>query len=166
MTRGYPCLILFCALLLVCCFSLSRAAQQADDAAIQRYSRGAEEAMARKDADAAILALEKLAHLTPNNPEVFANLGAVYYAQGRYSEAAEAFHRALHLNPKIPNVPLMLGMCDAELGRLQEAVPILRAGLSAIRRTLRWAVRLVLSYWWSIRPWGSPPRRSKPLRRC
>jgi len=106
---------------------ISLAAQKVDEATIESYSRQAEEALARKDADAAQAALEKLARLTPDNPEVFANLGAVYYARGRYPQAAEAFQRALRLNPKIPNVPLMLGMCDAELGHLQEAVPILES---------------------------------------
>jgi len=127
LTQIFPRLILCWALLSGSCFSLCLAREQADDAAIQTYSREAEEALARKDADAAIVALEKLAHLTPNNPEVFANLGAVYYAQGRYPQAAEAFQRALHLNPRIPDVPLMLGFCDAELGRTHEALPILES---------------------------------------
>jgi tetratricopeptide (TPR) repeat protein len=103
----------------------SPAAQQADPATIRRYSQQAEDALAAKNVNAAVLALEKLARLTPDNPEVYANLGAAYYTQGRFAQAAEAFERALHLNPKISNVPLMLGMCDAELGRLQEAVTVL-----------------------------------------
>ncbi len=105
--------------------SFCAAAQQNDQATIRRYSQQAEEALARKDAGAAITALEKLARLTPDNPEVFANLGAVYYAQGRYPQAAEALQRALRLNPTIPGVALMLGLCDAELGHLKEALPIL-----------------------------------------
>jgi tetratricopeptide (TPR) repeat protein len=113
--------------LLFSCSSLGLAVQRADEAAIQNYSRQAEEALARKDADAAIVALEKLTHLTPDSPEVYANLGAAYYARGRYAQAADVFQRALRLNPKTPNVPLMLAMCDAELGRLQEALPILES---------------------------------------
>jgi tetratricopeptide (TPR) repeat protein len=105
--------------------TLNLGAQQGDEATIQRYSREAQEAVARKDPDAALVALERLARLTPDNPEVYANLGAVYYSRGRYAQAAEAFRRALRLNPNIPNVPLMVGMCDAELGRLKEALPIL-----------------------------------------
>src|SRR5208283_1857849 len=127
MTRRIPWFLLGSTLLLFSFLPLRLAAQQADEAKIDSYSRQAEEAMARKDADAAIAALEKLAPLTPNNPEVYANLGAAYYARGRYAQAAEAFQKALHLNPKLPDVPLMLGMCDAELGRSQQALPILES---------------------------------------
>jgi tetratricopeptide (TPR) repeat protein len=100
-------------------------AGQADEAAISRYSREAQQALAARDLEAARVALEKLSHLTPNVPEVYANLGTVYYSEGRYSEAEESFQHALKLNPKIPSVTLMVGICDAELGHPEEAMPIL-----------------------------------------
>jgi tetratricopeptide (TPR) repeat protein len=100
-------------------------AEQADEAAISRYSREAQQALAARDLEAARVALEKHTHLTPNVPEVYANLGTVYYSEGRYSEADESFRRALKLNPKIPDVGLMVGICDAELGRPEEAMPVL-----------------------------------------
>jgi cytochrome c-type biogenesis protein CcmH/NrfG len=103
---------LFLALLLFTPPTLTLAAQQADDATVQQSSRAAEEALSRKDPDAAIIALEKLTHLTPGSAEVYANLGAVYYTQGRYPQAAKAYQTALRLDPNIPQVPLMLGMCD------------------------------------------------------
>src|SRR5947199_5565784 len=105
--------------------SVCPARQLADEATIQGYSQQAEQALAAKDWNAAGSALEKLARLTPNVPEVYANLGTVYYTQGRYAQAAEALERALKLNPEIPNVPLILAICYAELGRAKEAVPIL-----------------------------------------
>jgi tetratricopeptide (TPR) repeat protein len=113
-------ILLFCLWL-----PLSRAAQQADEATIRRYSQQAQEALAKQDVNAAVVALEKLARLTPNNPEIYANLGVANYTQGRYAQAADALHRALQLNPGIPNVSLLLGMCDAELGHSKEALPIL-----------------------------------------
>ena len=58
---------LFLALLLFTPHTLTLAAQQADDATVQQYSRAAEDALSRKDPDAAIVALEKLTHLTPGN---------------------------------------------------------------------------------------------------
>jgi predicted Zn-dependent protease len=118
---------LFCSwvLLLFTPHTFNLAAQQADDATVQSYSRAAEEALSRKDPEAAIAALEKLTHLTPNDPQVYANLGAVYYTQGRYPQAAKAYQTALRLDPNIPQVPLMLGMCDMELGQPKEAIPLL-----------------------------------------
>ena len=85
----------------------------------------AEQALAAKDWNAAGSALERLARLTPNVPEVYANLGTVYYTRGRYAQAAEALERALKLNPEIPNVPLILAICYAQLGREKEAIQVL-----------------------------------------
>jgi len=114
-----------CLLLLLLELPANLIGQQADEALIRRYSQEAEKALAAKDAEAAAALLEKLSRLAPNIPEVFANLGVVYYTQNRYAQAAEAFQRALKLNPKIANVPLMLGMCYAGLDRPKEAIPIL-----------------------------------------
>ena len=108
-------------------YTLNLAAQQVDEAAVQHYSKAAEEALSHRDAAAAIVALEKLTHLAPNNPDVYANLGAGYYTQSRYPQAAEAYKTALRLNPNIPQVALMLGMCDMELGRAKEAIPLLES---------------------------------------
>jgi tetratricopeptide (TPR) repeat protein len=111
--------------LLFCCAAASLvgtpAGAQADEASIRRYSREAEQAMAAKDLIAAAAALEKLSRLTPDAPEAFANLGMVYYSQGRFPEAATAFQRAVQLNPKIPNGRLMLALCNAELGNWEQA---------------------------------------------
>jgi tetratricopeptide (TPR) repeat protein len=127
MIRMSPQFFLGWVLLFLSWSSYSLPAQQADTATIRRYSQQAQEALARKDVDAALVTLEKLARLAPGNPDVYANLGAVYYTQGRYAQATETFQRALRLNPKIPNVRLMLAMCDAELGRSKQALPILEA---------------------------------------
>lgn len=115
------------AALLLAGSSLARAAQQPDAVSIRRYSEEAQQALAHHDAGAALAALEKLARLTPGNASVYANLGAVYYTLGRYAPAAEAFERALRLDPKIPNVSLMLALCNAELGRATQALPVLEA---------------------------------------
>jgi len=101
------------------------AGTQTDEALIRSYSQKAQQAMAAKDLKAATGALEKLSRLTPDSPEVYANLGMVYYTQSRYPEAARAFRRAVQLNPKIPNGTLMLALCDVELGNWEQARPIL-----------------------------------------
>jgi len=110
---------------LLCCAATSLARDpsgaQADEASIRRYSQEAERAMAAKDLKAAAAALEKLVRLTPEAPEVHANLGMVYYTDGRYPEAATAFQRAVQLNPKIPNGTLMLALCNVELGNWEQA---------------------------------------------
>jgi tetratricopeptide (TPR) repeat protein len=99
--------------------------QQSGQVQIDRYSRQAERAMASKNWAEATVALESLARLTPDVPEVQGNLGLVYYSQNKLAEAARAFERALKLNPQMARARLMLGLCYAELGRNQEAVSIL-----------------------------------------
>jgi tetratricopeptide (TPR) repeat protein len=98
---------------------------QADEAEIRRYSEQAEQAMKDRNLPAASAALEKLAQLTPNAPEVHANLGFVHYYGGEYEKATEAFRRALELNPRMSEAKLMLGMCYAHTGRAKDAIPIL-----------------------------------------
>ncbi len=116
---------LCCALLFMVCISVSLPAQQTNQSEVDRYSQQAKQALAAKNWGEAAKALEKLAALAPNVPEVQGNLGVVYYSQGRVFEAAQAFERALKLNPKMTHAEPMLGMCFAELGRNQEAVTIL-----------------------------------------
>jgi tetratricopeptide (TPR) repeat protein len=101
------------------------AAQESEVTSVERYSREAKQALAARDFDTAIEALGKLSQLTPDVPEVHANLGLAYHTQGQFAQAAEAFQRALELNPRMPNSELMLGICYAELGRHEEAVPLL-----------------------------------------
>jgi len=100
-------------------------AGQANQEELESYSRQAQQAMAQQDWQTATRALEKLAELTPNVPEVQGDLGLAYYSQGRILEAAQAFERTLKLNPKMTQARLTLGLCYAELGRNQEAVSIL-----------------------------------------
>jgi tetratricopeptide (TPR) repeat protein len=103
-------------------FPALAAAQQSD---ITRYKQEAQQTLAKNDLEGARQGLEQLAQLTPQVAEVFGNLGVVYYSRNRFGQAAEALERALHLNPKLPNAELMLGVCDAELGRNEDAVRIL-----------------------------------------
>lgn len=103
------------------------AANQRNANTIELYSRQAEQALAAKNAAAAEPPLEALARLTPNDPGVNANLGTVYYMQGRYEQAVKRFRKALELDPRISGVRPLLGVCYADLGMWQEAVPLLAA---------------------------------------
>jgi tetratricopeptide (TPR) repeat protein len=107
------------------------AAQQRSQSEVERVSKQAQEAMAAKNWTAAVTFLERLAELAPTLSEVQGNLGLAYYSQDRVLEASHAFERALKLNPKMARAETMLGLCYAELGRNQQAVPIL---IAAFRR--------------------------------
>jgi tetratricopeptide (TPR) repeat protein len=99
--------------------------QPVGDAALDRYSSEAEQAMAAHDWPAAAKALKELAKRAPGTPEVHANLGLAYYSQNLVAEAAGEFQKALALNPRFPRAGWMLGLCNAELGRNEAAIKLL-----------------------------------------
>jgi tetratricopeptide (TPR) repeat protein len=92
---------------------------------LDQYSDVAREALASKNWDAAARALEHVAQLAPQVPEVHANLGLAYYSEGRPEEALISFERARKLNPHLPQVAAMIGICKADLGQCTEAIGIL-----------------------------------------
>ena len=92
---------------------------------VEQLSEQAQQALEAHHWPDASRALEQLAKLAPDVPEVHANLGLAYYFQGRSSEALASFERALHLNPQMPQAVIMSGICQAELGRDEAAIAIL-----------------------------------------
>jgi tetratricopeptide (TPR) repeat protein len=111
------------SLVFVLLTAASVVAQRDDDLA--RYSNQAREALASKKWDEAAKALQHLSQLAPSVPQVQANLGMALFFQGHAAEALAAFGRARKLNPAMPQVELMVALCEAELGRHQEAVAVL-----------------------------------------
>jgi tetratricopeptide (TPR) repeat protein len=115
-------------LLIVCLPCSFLAAQQPDAALMQQYSREAQTALAESRYADAEKAYEKLAKLAPGIAEIHANLGLVYFQDGKYDRAVPALHEALKLNPKLSNAKYFLAMSLSELGRYEEAVPELKRG--------------------------------------
>ena len=113
--------------LLVCAGSLL--AQTADPRV--RLSAEASQALVEKRYDVAARAFEQLRDLSPDVGEVHANLGFVYFQQGRFKESVTSLERALALKRDLPNLPLLLAMARSELGRHQEALTDLEKGFKA-----------------------------------
>lgn len=102
------------------------AQQQESD--LDRYSDSARQALAARKWNDAAQALEHLARLAPDIPEVHANLGLAYFFEGRPANALASLEKAQQLNPGLPHVQLMIGLTKAELGRCSEAMSVLAAG--------------------------------------
>ena len=111
------------SLLLLLSFTIVTAQQR--DADLDRYSDQARQALSAKKWNEAVTALDHLAQLAPTVPQVQANLGMALFFQGHAEEALKAFERARKLDSVLPRVDVMIGVCDAELGRYQEAIGIL-----------------------------------------
>ncbi len=58
------------------------------------------------------------------------NLGAAFYASGRYAEAADSYERAISLSPEDPRKMLSLAASYAELGSLGEAEALLKRAMA------------------------------------
>ena len=117
-----------CAIALLICGGAVRT-QTADPRA--RLSAEASQALVEKRYDLAARAFEQLRDLSPDVGEIHANLGFVYFQQGRFKESVTSLERALALKRDLPNLPLLLAMARSELGRHKEALTDLEKGFKA-----------------------------------
>lgn len=116
----------FCAVVAAAAGALD--AQAPRTAAIRDHFRSAQTALAGGNYDAAAAEFESILKLDPTRAEALANLGTVYYAQGKYAEAAQALRKALQLKPELKGAEAFLGMSEGRLGRGKEALPFLEKG--------------------------------------
>ena len=59
--------------------------------------------------------------LEPNVPEIYANLGLVYFQERKFEQAVSSLRRALKLKPGLPKLDTLLAMSLSELGQYKEA---------------------------------------------
>jgi tetratricopeptide (TPR) repeat protein len=81
-------------------------------------------------------AYEQLRDLSPGVAEVHANLGVIYFQQGKFALAVASLRQALKLKPSLPNVSVLLAMSLSELGRFEEAMPGLERGFKQTADTV------------------------------
>ena len=67
--------------------------------------------------------ISELAKLEPNVAEIYANLGAVYFQEGKLDDAIDTLHHALRLKPSLTRAKSLLAICLTESGRSAEALP-------------------------------------------
>lgn len=108
-----PCVLLGVAL----------AQQPADFESLVGSARSAQ---ARGDFEAAAGFYRQASTLEPENAELMANLGLMYYQVNKNEEAADAFRRAIRLNPGLFVPNLFLGLDYVKLKRFREAIPYLK----------------------------------------
>ena len=99
---------------------------QTDEAGIRGHFAAAHQAQLSGDLAVAAREYLEVLRLDPNIPEVYADLGLVYYTEGNFPKSAKALARAETLKPGLRGVGLYLGIDDVKLGRAREAVPHLQ----------------------------------------
>ncbi len=101
------------------------AAQDPNQAALQKHARLAGEAMQRLDYASAEREYLAILRLVPNVAEVQSNLGLACYLQGKLESAAKHFHGALKLKPSLYAPNYFLGRIRYKQGRFGESLPFL-----------------------------------------
>ena len=104
----------------------SAGAQQEELVKLYTEARSAE---AASDYPAATQRYERILVLRPDMAEAHANLGNLYYVQGRMDRAEASFKRALRLKPDLAAPHLLLGVLYFNAGDFDQAVPQLTAAL-------------------------------------
>ena len=103
----------------------SSSAQQSGSP-VQQHFLAAQQDQQQGLLDAAVREYKAVLHLQPGLPEVYINLGLVYYAQAKFDESAEALTTANKLRPGMRGVSLWLGIDDVKLHRPAQAAALLR----------------------------------------
>jgi tetratricopeptide (TPR) repeat protein len=103
-------------------------AQNSNDSLLRQYYEQAQAALRSGNYPEAEKGYEKLRELSPGTPEIYANLGLIYFQEKKFDAAATTLRRALKLNPNLPKAESLLAISLAELGRYKEAIPGLEKG--------------------------------------
>ena len=104
------------------------ASQAASNDRAAELAGQARQAMDAGRFDAAEAAYLELAKLEPDVAELYANLGAVYFQEGKMEPAIDALRHALRLKPSLTRAKTLLAICLEESGRSAESLPGLEAG--------------------------------------
>jgi Flp pilus assembly protein TadD len=118
-----------CLLALTCCLPLAAQAQsRASDDASDRYASEGQQALAAGNFAEARSDFERLEKLHPEVAEVHATLAAIEYKLHAFNAAVTEVRAAQKIKPGLPRLDSLLGLSLAELGRWDEALPLLEKG--------------------------------------
>lgn len=124
-------LLIFALVIPIACLLSSKGAAQVVSSQIQdqvqEHFQAAQNAQQQGRLDDAAGEYKEVLRLQPGLPEVYANLGLVYYAQARFADSARALTSAAKLRPGMRGVDLWLGIDEVKLGNPVQAIPHLRA---------------------------------------
>ena len=112
--------------LALCVSGIAVAAQQpSNPSELQQLARTGERALAEGRYRDAEQAFETLRQRSPATAEIHAQLGVIYFQQGKFADAVQALREAIRLKPGLPRTDTLLALSLSELGRYDEALPVL-----------------------------------------
>ncbi len=98
---------------------------------VDRQSRAAEDALSRKDYNAAVSFAQRAAQSAPQDPELWFMLGYCARLAERYPVSVDAYNRGLKLKPGSTNGLAGLAQTYAKMGRTAEAEKMLQQVVEA-----------------------------------
>jgi tetratricopeptide (TPR) repeat protein len=98
-------------------------------AQVQEHFLAAQQAQQRGQLNDAVAEYQQVVRLQPRLPEVYANLGLVYYALGEFENSAKALASAEKLRPGMRGVSLWLGIDEVKLNHPAQGVSHLREAI-------------------------------------
>ena len=99
--------------------------QQDQSSSFESLMAAAQQAQAANNYAAAAANYKQAVKLSPNIPELWANLGLMQYESGNYAEAIRSFQEALRQKPSLYVPNLFLGIDYVREGKTKEALPLL-----------------------------------------
>jgi len=120
----YPCVMAIGCVLLP--FGSAQGDAQDKGSQVQQHFLAAQQDQQNGRLEEAAHEYETVLRLQPGIPEVYVNLGLVYYAQAKFESSAHALTAAAKLKPGMRGVSLWLGIDDVKLRRPEQAIPLLR----------------------------------------
>jgi tetratricopeptide (TPR) repeat protein len=96
---------------------------------VQAHFVAAQQDQQQGHLDDAVREYQAVLRLQPGIPEVYANLGLVYYAKGDFEDSAKALESAAKLRPGMRGVSLWLGIDEVRLNQPAQGVSHLREAI-------------------------------------
>jgi tetratricopeptide (TPR) repeat protein len=117
--------------LLFACTGLAHAVMLPQSDPVDALHEEASSAEARGDLDTAITKYQQILKLNPRLGAGYNNLGALYFKQGRYKEAADTLEHGLKIDPSMSSASALLGLTLFQMGEYRRARPKLEAAVKA-----------------------------------
>ncbi len=109
----------------------SQSAPPASDDRVEALYAEARSAAAANDFSAAAAKYQEILKLAPRLGPAYNNLGALYFKQGRYREAADVLQHGLKVDPSMSSASALLGISFFQMGEYRQARPPLEEALKA-----------------------------------
>jgi tetratricopeptide (TPR) repeat protein len=106
-------------------------AQTAAEGRVDALHAQAQAAEASGDLAGAITKYQEIVNLEPSLGPAWNNLGALYFKQGRFGEAADALRHGLRVDPSMTSASALLGIALFQMADYQQARATLEAAVKA-----------------------------------